>query len=168
MCFLGIPRPAYCDHAQNQTDRWCTLNGLEAVGICFVYFANGLATSRAALMKSCAIGLSVRPFRVTIPIGTGDVGRSTGKILISEPLAKTLASEKIDRKRPVARSLIRTSGIATTVACGKSSPLARKISDANIEATLSGGGITHNSLASSASLILRRRDHGLCTPAATT
>src|SRR5438046_1642178 len=107
------------------------------VGIYFVYLANGLATSRAVLMKSCAIGLSVRSFRVTMPIGTGDVGRSTGKTLTSEPLAKTLASEKIDRKRPVARSLIRTSGIANTVARGKSSPLARKISNAVDEATLS-------------------------------
>src|ERR1041385_2934130 len=68
---------------------WRALKGLETMGIYFVYFANGLATSRAVLIKSCAIGLSVRSFRVTMPVGTGDVGRSTGKTLISEPLAKT-------------------------------------------------------------------------------
>ena len=63
-------------------------------------------------MKSCATGLSVRFFRVTIPIGTRAIGSSTGKILISGRLVGNLNAEagKIVRKRPVASRLIRTSG----------------------------------------------------------
>ena len=47
------------------------------------HFASGFATSRAQSMKSCATGLSVRFFRVTIPFGTRAIGSSTGKTLIS-------------------------------------------------------------------------------------
>jgi hypothetical protein len=46
-----------------------------------LFFANGIATLRAHSMKSCAAGPSVRFFKVTIPIGKGLNGKSTGKIL---------------------------------------------------------------------------------------
>ena len=61
-------------------------------------------------MKSWATGLSVRFFRVTIPIGTRATGSSTGKTLTSWRLVGNLNAEigKIVRKRPVASRLIRS------------------------------------------------------------
>ena len=44
-------------------------------------FDSDLATSRACSMKSFAMGLSVRFFRVTMPIGMRASGRSIDKIL---------------------------------------------------------------------------------------
>src|SRR5215216_447361 len=83
--------------------------------------ASGLATSRACWMKSCVTGLSVRFFRVSIPIGTEGSGSSTGKTLNWGRVVGNfnLDVEKIDRKRPVANKLIRTSaGMLNTVARG--------------------------------------------------
>ena len=54
-------------------------------GIHYFRFA-GWATSRAASMKSFATGLSVRVFRVTMPIETHANGSATGKTLSSERL----------------------------------------------------------------------------------
>ena len=70
----------------------------------------GFAASRALSMKSFATGLSVRFFRVTIPTGTRTIGNSMGKTLSSGRLVGNLNEEaaKIPRKRPVARSVIRT------------------------------------------------------------
>ena len=41
--------------------------------------ASGSATSRAHLRKSCATGLIVRPFRLTIPTGLLVIGRLIGR-----------------------------------------------------------------------------------------
>src|SRR3954451_12288838 len=74
-------------------------------------FASGLATSRAWPTKSCAVGLNVRFFKVTIPIGTRACCSSTGNTLISggfENLNTDIGT--IVRKRPHATRLIRTSG----------------------------------------------------------
>jgi hypothetical protein len=46
-------------------------------------FASGFATSRAVSTKSCATGLSVRFFRVTIPFGKRAFVSSTGRTLSS-------------------------------------------------------------------------------------
>src|SRR6266478_8627988 len=72
--------------------------------------AHGFATSRACSMKSCAVGLSVRFFRVTIPTGTRAIGSSMGKTLNSGSRVRNLNEEarNIPTKRPVARSVIRT------------------------------------------------------------
>jgi hypothetical protein len=57
-------------------------------------------------MKSCAAGLSVRFFKVTIPIGQGLNGKSTGKILSPNRFALkcSMTAGRIPRKRPVAIS----------------------------------------------------------------
>src|SRR5215204_3348630 len=70
------------------------------------------AFSRAQSMKSCATGLSVRFFRVTITFWTCAIGSSTGKIFISERMVGNINTEagKIVTKRPVAKRLILTSG----------------------------------------------------------
>src|SRR5436305_11816124 len=75
-------------------------------------FASGFATLRAPSTKSCATGVSVRFFSVTIPLGTRAIGSSTGKALRSGRLVGNLKAEgaKIVRKCPVASRLIRTSG----------------------------------------------------------
>src|SRR5262245_24337353 len=52
------------------------------LGIYHFLRARGFETSRAVSMKSCAAGLSVRFFSVTIPTGTGTYRSSTGKTLI--------------------------------------------------------------------------------------
>ena len=41
-------------------------------------FANGLASSRAQLMTSCAAGLSTRFFKVSTPIGPLTIGNVIG------------------------------------------------------------------------------------------
>lgn len=68
-------------------------------------------------MKSRATELSVRFFRVTIPLGTGAIGSSTG--LTSMRLVGNLnaEAENIVRKGPVAGRLNRTCGdsVTTTV-----------------------------------------------------
>jgi hypothetical protein len=51
-------------------------------------FVSGFASSRAQLMKSCAIGLSVRFFKVMIPTGNGIPGVSTGSALSGRRLSK--------------------------------------------------------------------------------
>src|SRR5262249_13574354 len=115
-------------------------------------------------MKRRATGLSVRFLKVKIPLGTLAIGNSTGKIFSSGRLVGNLNTEaaKIVRRRPVAKRPIRTSaGAVNTVAQGYSTPLARKASIATDPIKLSGGGSTHGSFISSASLILRRRTHGL-------
>src|SRR6266853_5856998 len=84
-------------------------------------FPSGFATLRAASTKSCATGLSVRFFSVTIPLGTRAIGSSTGKTLSSGRQREYLNAEvaKIVRKCPVANRLIRTSsGMLTTVVRG--------------------------------------------------
>ena len=60
-------------------------------------------------MKSRATELSVRFFRVTIPLGTGAIGSWTGKALTSARLAENLNAEadSIVRKDPVAGRLNR-------------------------------------------------------------
>src|SRR6187402_2257613 len=126
------------------------------LGTHFLYFARGFATSRACSMNSCATGLSARLFRVTIPIGTGAIGSLTGKVLISGRLVGNLniEGEHIVTKRPVANRLIRTkAGPMTAVTAGKSTPLARKASNAAAPIGVSGGGNTHNSPISSESAI---------------
>ena len=90
-------------------------------GVYNFLFASGFATSRALSMKSCATGLSVRFFSVTMPFGTRAAGSSTGKTLISARLVGNLNAEVgiIVRKRPVASRLIRASGeMVTTVTRG--------------------------------------------------
>src|SRR5215204_2735406 len=81
---------------------------------------SGLATSRAQSMKSCATGLSVRFFRVTIPFGSGAIGSFTGRTLISERLVGNVNAEvgKIAIKRPVVKRLVRTSGDSVTTVVG--------------------------------------------------
>ena len=56
-------------------------------------FANGLATSRARSMKSRAVGLSVRFFSVTMPIGSRASGSLTGTTLRSGRLMGNLSRE---------------------------------------------------------------------------
>src|SRR5262245_1426219 len=75
------------------------------------FLTSGFATSRARSIKSCVTGLSARFLRVRIPIGTGGSGRSTGKTLNCGRVVGNFNRdvEKIERKRPVARRLIRTS-----------------------------------------------------------
>jgi hypothetical protein len=65
-------------------------------------FARGFASSRACSMNSRATGLSVRFFRVTIPLGTRGSGSSIGNTLISGRLAGICNADagKIERKRP--------------------------------------------------------------------
>jgi hypothetical protein len=67
-------------------------------------------------MKSLATGLSARSFRVMIPFGTRRIGSSTGRTFRSGRRVGNLNEDvgKIDRKRPVARRLIRTSGVGET------------------------------------------------------
>src|ERR1700704_2839197 len=100
-------------------------------------------------MKSCAAGLSVRFFKVTIPIGLEVVGRSTGNRL-SDGLLEGNASAKLGtivRKRPVARRALRTGTVEQmTAALGNSSPQARKASVTSEPERLSGGGRAHGSL----------------------
>src|SRR5262249_49653803 len=79
--------------------------------------ASGFATSRAVSMKSCATGLSVRFFRVTIPIGTRAYCSLTGKTLISGRLENlNIEIGMIVRKRPVATRLSRTPARAANTA----------------------------------------------------
>jgi hypothetical protein len=107
--------------------------------------------------------LSVRFFKVTIPIGTRGTASSTGKTLISGRVVGNLKTDvgKIERKRPDARRPIRVTGArANTVAHGASSPQARKASIAIVAIPPSGGGSTQGSLTRSASSIRRRRAHG--------
>jgi hypothetical protein len=84
-------------------------------------FASGFATSRALSIKRRATVLSVRCFKVTIPIGGWAIGSSTGKTLNSVGLVgnPNTEVETIVRKRPDFRRLIRTTGERTnTVARG--------------------------------------------------
>jgi hypothetical protein len=62
-------------------------------------------------MKSREAGLSVRFFRVTIPMGMPTIGNATGKTLISGRLVGnfSIEVERIERKRPVAKRPIRAS-----------------------------------------------------------
>src|SRR5262245_61597958 len=79
-------------------------------------FARSFATSRACLMKSRATELSERFFKVTIPFGTGAIGRGTGKALSSVRVVGNLnaAAANIVRKDPVAGSVSRTCGDSVT------------------------------------------------------
>ena len=79
-------------------------------------FAIGLATSRACSTKSCAIAPSVRFFSVTIPTGMCARGSAIGRTLTSWRFAGNLKADagKIERKRPVAKRLIRTWGESLT------------------------------------------------------
>src|SRR4029453_13238926 len=87
-------------------------------------FASALATSCACSMKSLAMGLSVRFFRVTIPAGMRAMGSATGRTF-SSGLVRN-GDGAIVRKRPVARRLIRNSGeLVTSVARGEATPLVR-------------------------------------------
>jgi Recombination endonuclease VII len=89
-------------------------------GIYHFLRARGFETSRAVSMKSCAMGLTVRFFRVIIPTGTLAYRSLTGKTLIPGRL-ENLNTEigTIVRKRPVARRLSRTAGgAAKTVVRG--------------------------------------------------
>jgi tripartite-type tricarboxylate transporter receptor subunit TctC len=55
-------------------------------------FASGFPNLRALSTKSCATGLSVRFFRVTIPFGTPAIGNSTGKTTVPEFVAYVKAN----------------------------------------------------------------------------
>ena len=79
-------------------------------------FAKSFATSRACLMKSRATEVSVRFFRVTIPLGTGSIGSWTGKALTSVRFIGNLnaEAENIVRKGPVAGRLNRACGDSVT------------------------------------------------------
>jgi hypothetical protein len=59
-------------------------------------------------MKSCAAGLTVRPFRVKIPTGIGFTAKFNGKALIENRLALNRMSDpgNIVKKRWVASSPI--------------------------------------------------------------
>jgi len=63
-------------------------------------FAKCFATSRAVSVNSCAIGMSVRFFRVNmkIPFGTRAIGSSTDKTLSSERVVG--AQRRIDLNAP--------------------------------------------------------------------
>src|SRR5215212_6009263 len=56
-------------------------------------FDSDFAISRAPLMKSCATGLRVRFFRVTIPLTAFAPGNSTGRIIICERFVGSLKEE---------------------------------------------------------------------------
>src|SRR5215470_9836313 len=97
--FSGLPHKAdssesACDVAEGPENRH---------GVYDFFCASGLATSRAQSIKSCAIGLSVRFFKVTTPTGPCRIGRSTGKVFNPKrvPLNFSVEAESTDRKRPV-------------------------------------------------------------------
>jgi hypothetical protein len=48
-----------------------------------VLLLKGFATLRAWSMNSCTVGLGLRPFKVTIPIGAPVTGNSTGNFLMN-------------------------------------------------------------------------------------
>src|SRR5262249_3810191 len=88
-----------------------------------IFLDSGLATSRACSMKSRVAGLSVRFLRWRIPMGTGASGNTTGRTLscgrTEGKVNLDLDVETIERKRPVARRLMRASEArADTVALG--------------------------------------------------
>jgi len=66
--------------------------------------AHDLASSRACSMKTCATELSVRFFRVTIPVRTRAFGSAIGKTLSAGRLLGNFNADagKIVTKRPVA------------------------------------------------------------------
>jgi hypothetical protein len=55
-------------------------------------------------MKSCAAGLSVRSFNITIPTGQGSNGKSTGQRPFA--LKYSMTAGRIARKRPVAKVVV--------------------------------------------------------------
>src|SRR5918997_5707956 len=95
-----------------------TSQSLPTVDGASVYFrvAKSFATSRACVLKSRATELSVRCFKVTIPLGTGGVGNRTGNTLTSVRLMgnRKAEAENIVRKGPVVRRLSRACGDSVT------------------------------------------------------
>ena len=120
-------------------------------------------------MKSCATGLSVRFFRLTIPTGARACCSFTGKTVISGLLDNRNTEVCIVRKRPVATRLSRAPG------CAGEDRYARIVETAGAEDVQISRphdafrrGNTHGSLTSSASAMRRLRAHGLREPAMTT
>ena len=129
---------------------------------CNFWFARGFATSRAYSMKSRATGLSVRFFRVTMPIGTCAIGRSTGKTLISGRLVGNLNKDSRENREKAPGRQQTHPHLGGDGEHGR----ARIVEPAGAKGfhcdrpdrELSGGGSTHGSFTRSASAILRRRD----------
>src|SRR5256885_7584360 len=57
---------------------------------------NGFTISRAQSMNSCTTGVSVRFFNVMIPVGHGETGKSTGRILRRGRFAPKCTTETIN------------------------------------------------------------------------
>jgi SAM-dependent methyltransferase len=73
-------------------------------GVFHFRFARGFATSRAQSMKRCAVGLSVRFFRVMIPTGVRACCSLTGKTLSSGRLVENRTTDGEPRAIEVARA----------------------------------------------------------------
>src|SRR5262245_42443880 len=134
-------------------------------------FASGFTTSRAHSIKSCATGLSVRPFRVLISVGHGVVGKSMGNALRERCLRGKCNSDSgsTARRRPASSKILRRwLEAVVTIARGASSPFARKASTTADPKRESGDTRIQGPFASSTSSILRRRAHGLVDAATTT
>ena len=67
------------------------------------FFESDFATSRAQSTKSFTAGLIVRFFKVTMPMGPGWIGRSTGTAFNPRrlPLIRRVDADATARKRPV-------------------------------------------------------------------
>ncbi len=90
-------------------------------GVYRIFFASCFASSRQLLMNSCARGLMVRFFKMTIPTGAWPSDCLTARTFNSGRLAERLYAEygEIEINRPVASRLIRSSaGSAITVVRG--------------------------------------------------
>src|SRR5262245_50069027 len=97
------------DSRHSSGHRSAPLRARSRPGIYHFLRARGFETSRAVSMKSCATGLSVRFFRVMIPIGTRAYCNSTGKTLIPGRFESfNIEIGAIVSKRPVATRLSRT------------------------------------------------------------
>jgi hypothetical protein len=156
-------------HAPQQTAPWFDLqmsrgklsmnadDDYENFTVAFL-LASGFATSRAQSIKSCATGVRVRFFKVTIPANPWNFAMSMGKTLIAVcPPANSIAIlSAIVRNRPLATRATRATSVkVTTVVRGTSSPAARKSSAAIRPGRLSGAGSVHGSFIRSASATLR-------------
>src|SRR5262245_42445984 len=106
-------------------------------------------------MKSCAAGLSVRFFKVTMPTGQGSIGGSTRKALrVDRGLKCIMLPGRVLRKRPGANIFsVSCIELVVTVARGGSSLLARKALARRCPGKLSGGDRHHGSFTRSESLI---------------
>jgi hypothetical protein len=132
------------------------------------FFASDFATSRAQSMKSCAIGLIVRFFKVTRPTGIEGICNSTGRGLSPRrlPFNRNLDADMIDRKRPVAAmAMFNRTELVVTTCRGAPRPLAWNASAK--DDPIGPPGRHQGSLINSAGSMLPRRSHLLPWPATT-